>query len=154
MLVASRRLIAVLLPLAIAVGVLWPLLAPRAQCYAPEGECLFFAAEFSNVFFRIDATFALLAVAAGVLSGFLLNRAWLARGFRYQVLAALSTTGFSVLIVTVVEHVITPVTLAGSKPEFLDNVFVLGSPSALLVWAFAQQLTFAITGPKLPPLHS
>ncbi len=154
MLIASRRLFAVLLPLAVTVGLLWPLLAPRAQCYAPDGDCLFFAAEFSNVFFRIDATFALLAFAAGVLSGFLLNRAWLSCGFRYQLLAAVATTGLSALMVAAVERVIAPLPLAGAKPEFLDNVFVLGSPSALLVWAFAQQLTFAITGPKSPPLHS
>ena len=148
MLVASRKLISIQLPLALAVAVLWPLLAPRAQCYAPEGECLFFAAEFSNVFFRIDAIFAVLTFCAGVLSGFLLNRNFLSRGFRFQVTAALSAMGLSLLVVTLVQRFITPIPLVGAKPEFLDNVFLLGAPSALLIWAFAQQLTFAITGPK------
>lgn len=142
------RVLSLYVVLAILVGAGWLLIAPRAQCYAPEGTCLFFAGEMSNVFFRIDATFALLALAAGVASGMFLNGRWLSRGFRFQVLAALATTGLSVLVTNVVELLVTPTVLAASKPDFLDNVLFLGAQSAWLIWAFGQQLTFAISGPK------
>jgi hypothetical protein len=150
----GQRLLVTVVPLAVAVGVLWPLLAPRAQCYAPEGPCLFFAGDMSNVFFRIDATFALLSLAAGVISGLLLNGAWLSRGLSYQVAAVVASTTLSIAVVKTVEAFIQPAPLAGARPEFIENVFFLGSPSAYLIWAFAQQLTFAISGPRQPTVIS
>ena len=130
------------------LAVVWNFLAPRAECYAPEGECLFFAGEMSNIFFVIDSWFAGTAALLGIACGFGLNRSWLSLGFRFQLAGALATVALSYLVSVGVEAM-NPLESAGaSNPDILTNVISLGAPSALLVWAFFQQLTFAILGPK------
>lgn len=146
-----RRSLIVLAVYVVGAGLLagvWNFAAPRADCYAPEGECLFFAREMSNIFFVIDSWFAGTAAVLGIACGFALNRIWLSRGFRFQFAGALATIALSYLV-SVGVPALNPLESAGAaNPDIVTNVISLGAPSALLVWAFFQQLTFAILGPK------
>ena len=148
--VARRVMLAVLtyafggLGLALA----WSAFAPRASCYAPEGLCVFFAGEMSNIFFEIDAWFAGIALALGVLFAFTHRRWWLARGFRYQLAGAVLAIASSYAAAKGIE-LLNPLHVpASGDTNFRDNVISLGTPSALLMWAFSQQLVFALTTPQ------
>lgn len=142
MAVSSYALGSVVLTLA------WSYFSPRATCYAPEGSCLFFAGEMSNIFFEIDAWFAGIALVLGVVFGLTHNRWWLSHGFGYQVTAALLAIAASYAASKGVET-LNPVRIpASGNANFRENFIALGAPSALLIWAFVQQLVFVVSGPK------
>lgn len=143
-----RRAVLAVLTYAVGAGVLalaWSVLAPRATCYAPEGKCVFFAGEMSNIFFEIDAWFAGVALVLGALFAFTHRRWWLARGFRYQLAGAILAIASSYIAAKGIE-VLNPLQVpANGDTNFRENVISLGTPSALLMWAFSQQLVFALT---------
>ena len=146
----TRRAVLAILSYALgglALALAWSGLAPRASCYAPEGVCVFFAGEMSNIFFEIDAWFAAFALLLGALFGFT-HRSWLARGLRFQLAGAFLAIASSYAAAKGIEFLNPLQVPASGDTNFRDNVISLGTPSALLMWAFSQQLVFALTAPQ------
>jgi hypothetical protein len=102
----------------------------------------------SNIFFEIDAWFAGLALVLGVLFAFTHRHWWLGHGFRYQLAGAVLAIASSYAAAKGVE-VLNPLQVpASGDMNFRDNMISLGTPSALLMWAFSQQLVFALSAPQ------
>jgi hypothetical protein len=130
------------------LGAGWHFFSPRADCYAPERTCLFFAGETSNVFFIIDSWFAGIAAVLGILFGVILNRNCLSQGFRSQLYAACLAIAVSYAAARGVELMNPLQQGVGDRAEFASGYLSLSTPSALLVWAFFQQLTFGLMGSR------
>jgi hypothetical protein len=127
------------------IGVAWAQIAPRAECYLFEGECVAMVDEVTNAYFYADLIFGAMAFVAGLVLGMRFARRWWEAGFLFQVLMAATATLAS-FVAMFAGQWLNPQTSLTTTTAI--DALTVRSQAVLLVWAFTQQLVVVYIGNK------